>query len=308
MFTVQGSSATCVLCGLSAEVFPPALDGSSSWRCPRCGRFTISAELVMTFFIKPGDKPFVSAATRQASESGNPITLTHGNLETLASFHRSTRMADKRIKLLKHIAKACRFPGGKCTLHQELDYPLIDAIGPEELCAFVNHAAPRHLKIEPKSRPGMQIECELTIDGWEAVEPHFATGGTPGRCFVATWFDDSMDDVYRLGIHPAVTECAFESIWMKDVETNQGITDRILSEIRLAEFIVADFTGQRQSVYFEAGFARGLGRQVISTCRKDEIEKLHFDTQHLGHIAWTDPDDLRKRLSNSIRANIIKPA
>ena len=86
-----------------------------------------------------------------------------------------------------------------------------------------------------------------------------------------------------------------------------GITDRILSEIRLAGFVVAGFTGQNQGVYFEAGFARGLGRDVIWTCHADEVNKLHFDTKHLGHVLWRDPPDLRRKLADSIRANIIRP-
>ena len=72
-----------------------------------------------------------------------------------------------------------------------------------------------------------------------------------------------MDEPYRKGVDPAVRACGYTPVWMKDISENKGITDRILSEIRRAEFIVADFTRQRQSVYFEAGFARGLGREVI---------------------------------------------
>jgi nucleoside 2-deoxyribosyltransferase len=92
---------------------------------------------------------------------------------------------------------------------------------------------------------------------------------------------------------------------MKEVATNEGITDRILSEIRLAQFVVADFTGQRRGVYFEAGFARGLGRDVIWTCRRSALSKVHFDTKHLGHVVWDTAEDLRTKLTESIRANII---
>ncbi len=80
---------------------------------------------------------------------------------------------------------------------------------------------------------------------------------------------------------------------MKDFVTNEGITDRIMSEIRLAQFVVADFTGQRGGVYFEAGFARGLGREVVWACREDELEKgVHFDIKHFGHVVWKTPTDL----------------
>ena len=50
-----------------------------------------------------------------------------------------------------------------------------------------------------------------------------------------------------------------------------GITDEIMAQIKRSRFVVADYTAQRKSVYFEAGFALGLGLTVIPTCRADEI-------------------------------------
>jgi|SRR5580693_2606254 hypothetical protein len=119
-------------------------------------------------------------------------------------------------------------------------------------------------------------------------------------------FDPSLDDAYTMGIKPAIEEdLKQKSVCMKEIATNDGITDRILSEIRLAQFVVADFTGQRGGVYFEAGFARGLGREVIWSCRKDEKDLVHFDIKHFGLVLWETPADLREKLAESIRANII---
>jgi len=125
------------------------------------------------------------------------------------------------------------------------------------------------------------------------------------------WFDPSMDAAYSEGIRPAIEECGFESRRMKEIEFNEGITDRILAEIRQARFVVADFTGVRPNVYFEAGFAKGLGREVIWCCRQSEAGELHFDTKHLNHInhiMWVDAVDLKQRLTDRIRATVITPA
>jgi nucleoside 2-deoxyribosyltransferase len=67
---------------------------------------------------------------------------------------------------------------------------------------------------------------------------------------------------------------------------------------------VADFTGQRHGVYFEAGFAQGLGLPVIWTCREDHVKNLHFDTRQQNHITWEQSDDLREKLKNRIWAVI----
>ena len=71
---------------------------------------------------------------------------------------------------------------------------------------------------------------------------------------------------------------------------------RKIRGLRQSRFLVADYTGQKAGVYFEAGFALGLGFVVIPTCRADEIERLHFDIRHLNTLSWTTPTDLAKRI------------
>jgi hypothetical protein len=57
-------------------------------------------------------------------------------------------------------------------------------------------------------------------------------------------------------------------------------------------------------VYYEAGYARGLGLTVIPTCRKDEINKLHFDVRQYNCIDWENPAELASRLQARIEAII----
>ena len=85
------------------------------------------------------------------------------------------------------------------------------------------------------------------------------------------------------------------------VETQeQKIDDRILGAIRRSRFVVVDMTGQRASVYFEAGSAEGLGVPVIWTCRAGEEKNLAFDTRQNGHLIWEMPEQLRSDLTARI--------
>ena len=65
---------------------------------------------------------------------------------------------------------------------------------------------------------------------------------------------------------------------------------------------VADYTEQVNGVYFEAGFALGLGFLVIPTCRENQIGKLHFDIRHPNTLPWKTPEDLSANLSKRILA------
>ena len=67
---------------------------------------------------------------------------------------------------------------------------------------------------------------------------------------------------------------------------------------------MADFTGHRGGVYFEAGFALGLGIPVVWTCKRSDYTGTHFDTRQRQHLLWDTPEDLREQLMNHIAARI----
>jgi hypothetical protein len=226
------------------------------------------------------------------------------NWRELAENQRAVRVPEKLDRLLRLIADGSAQPGRSRFITPAIDYPLVSAFDGVELEAYLNYFVGKDILRIRAAGPSTN-GYELTIDGWKAIEPSIPPGGIPGRCFVAMSFDKALDDAYTLGIKSAIEDCDFTSICMKEVSTNTGITDRILSEIRRAQFMVADFTDQNQGVYFEAGFARGLGREVISTCKSDQLGQLHFDTKHIGHVLWDTPESLRTKLADSIRANII---
>lgn len=128
------------------------------------------------------------------------------------------------------------------------------------------------------------------------------------QAFVAMWFDDNMANVYEDGIEPGIRDAGFNPLRIDRKDHINKIEDEIIAEIRRSRFVVADFTqgtdGARGGVYYEAGFAHGLGLPVIFTCHEDSLKTLHFDTAHYSHIVWNEREDLREKLNNRIRSVI----
>jgi len=85
---------------------------------------------------------------------------------------------------------------------------------------------------------------------------------------------------------------------------NEKIDDRIMAEIRRSGLLIADVTNHRPGVYFEAGFALGLGIPVFWTCRETDIDAAHFDTRQYNHVVWANSEELKEKLANRIAANI----
>lgn len=143
---------------------------------------------------------------------------------------------------------------------------------------------------------------QLNVPGLLAVEAMKRRQNNSARGFVAMDFAPQMNEAWTNGFDAGIRAAGFAPIRIDAKDFVGGITDEIMSEIRQARFVIADYTGAKAGVYFEAGFALGLGVTVIPTCRADEIGKLHFDIRHLNTLVWNDPADLAERLAKRIRA------
>ena len=149
------------------------------------------------------------------------------------------------------------------------------------------------------------IEFSIAPEGWERISDLQKISTESNQAFVAMWFDEQMDPIYDDGIKPAVEAANYECMKINEKPHNDKVCDQIIAEIRKSRFIIADFTGNRGGVYFEAGFAMGLGLPVIWLARKDYEKKLHFDTRQYNHIFYEDAKDLELQLRRRIEATIF---
>ena len=157
---------------------------------------------------------------------------------------------------------------------------------------------------------GQSVRMRVSFEGHARVDElqREENLSDSSQAFVAMWFDESMSEIFENGFRPAIEESGYNPLRIDRKEHINKIDDEIIAEIRRSRFIVADFThgddGARGGVYYEAGFAKGLGLPVIFTCSQDAVETLHFDTNHYNHIVWTTSADLREKLKYRILAVI----
>jgi hypothetical protein len=107
---------------------------------------------------------------------------------------------------------------------------------------------------------------------------------------------------------PAAEKAGFKLRKLTDGQGAGLIDNQIRARIRGARLLIADLTHDNNGAYFEAGFAEGLGLEVIYTCKADKFKekKTHFDTNHMVTIPW-DPSNLakaQKALTATIRETL----
>jgi len=143
------------------------------------------------------------------------------------------------------------------------------------------------------------------------------------KCFIAMAFErEDTDKLYDKTIEPLLKRKGISQFRVDRSNRNDDIDDQILSELRKCDFVIADLTYARPSVYFEAGIAQGRPVPVIYTCRRDHFKHqpddehgnfcVHFDLQMKPIIPWSDPPSvafsrqLEKRIALVVRPLLSK--
>src|SRR5271157_1039613 len=149
------------------------------------------------------------------------------------------------------------------------------------------------------------FSCSLTVSRWAEID--WIAPIDSVKAFVAMWFADEMTPIYRQGIQPAIEDVGYHAVRVDGVEHVGKIDDLIIAGIRESRFVVADFTGHRGGVYFEAGFALGLGCRSSGRAAKTTSRistSTSASTTTLNCIDWDDANGLQSRLINRIRASV----
>jgi len=246
--------------------------------------------------------PFIhllSGKTREHWEAHcKALTLTTKELYRARDL-RGLTVQEKLLRVLRKLAERSKFPGDSVRLRLASDYPLALCKNQQEM--FYHLKCLRDTGYIELISTSSGSDCTVTPDGWAKLEEGPPDLASRTKAFVAMWFTAQMDAAYEQGIRPAIVAAGYDPVRLDRVEHADKIDDRIVAEIRESRFIVADFTGQRGGVYFEAGFALGLGIPVIWTCREEELPKVHFDTSHFNYILWKTPQELGQKLEARVR-------
>jgi nucleoside 2-deoxyribosyltransferase len=146
----------------------------------------------------------------------------------------------------------------------------------------------------------------ISPSGWREIGRLQQVNVASGMGFVAMSFRDEFTPLYAHGIEPGIQAAGYNAIRVDRKEHNNRIDDEIIASIKQSRFLVADFTLNRGGIYFEAGFAMGLGLPVIWLAREDQLAEVHFDNRQYNFITWCEGtwDELCDRLRFRIEATI----
>lgn len=163
----------------------------------------------------------------------------------------------------------------------------------------------KHLKITIACRPSeIPILAKPSASSQVTAEPT-----TDRSAFIIMSFGPS-----RPGFLPTVDICAAakracdrENISARradDIEHTGSITKLVLDQIRASSVVIADLTYERPNVYYEIGFAHGIGKQVILTAQVGTL--VHFDLADINCISFESVTELEERIVKRLKGSEIR--
>ena len=298
---MTGKVEKCPICELAADITltydADTLEGGYRGRCDRCGAVRVMQEVVNRF-RQTKTQYLLSAFFRRYPAKVPPLVTQENVDELIAGMPVMRTVPEKLNGLLKLLVDSRIPPGTAIPFSASTSYPLVFAANEMELNFLLSQLSLRGLV----TQDGWGVQ--VTASGFEKMEELEAASYKSSRnAFVAMWFDKSLDSIYSDAIEPAIRDAGYQPIRIDKTEHINRIDDEIISQLRQSRFLVADFTGQRPGVYYEAGYMHGLGRNVFWMIAKKQLQEVHFDVRQYNFIDYESSDEARLRLYNRIMAN-----
>jgi hypothetical protein len=308
------SAIECTICKSNAQEHSSTGVDGAKLDCKRCGAFSISQTAsAMWVANKPNLKQIANASGWIREHQ--TATLNSNDIEFLLSI-KTPSVAERANKVLESISKLSIDLSYQFSISSsiELDFWLSTSYSDNFL--ELDYLFRIYLKnetdylsfVETMYADGNFVFSDISITpkGYAYLDSlsHGATQSQIGFC--AMWFSETILPIWTNAISPAIKDAGYDPKRIDGHQHNNRIDDEIIAMLRRSKFVVADFTGQRGGVYFEAGFALGLGLQVIWTCKKSDLGNVHFDNRQYNFVLWEEDklSEFKVALQNRIEATI----
>ena len=307
---MQNKCPVCKSNLIEFEEGPDGFDGNR-YSCPRCGNFRFSRTLVSTLPNK------LSSDSSAWAKISHALRSMQGNDQVAEMYSNTIDEVLKRLLptpseqadlFLRWVAEEVDGPGEIVEVGYVTHGGIIGSKSDAGFRFVLQHLFDEKLVSENMvEAEGDPSQVTLTFKGWEHYETLRKGDKTFRKAFMAMKFGDpTLDEVVNAVFRPAVQQTGFELRKLDDSPPAGLIDNRLRVEIQTSDFLIADLSHDNSGVYWEAGYAEGLGKPVVYTCErtKFEREQTHFDTSHHLTIKWDrdNPNFATENLKATIRA------
>ncbi len=267
--------------------------------CKRCGHFKYGGSAWEKLKKAPENKRAAIASWLwDQSRFGSVPTIDDSNIDSLLAMA-PLPFIERAKRLLVHLAEQSDRLGQPLQLNSPKLDAMVGTLAHNDL-AHIN----QFLHDQGWVEDVVGGLWKVTGSGLIQADEWRQSAAASAQAFVAMWFNPDLNAAWKDGFQKGISAAGYKPMRIDTKEHANKICDEIISEIRRSRFLVADYTGHRAGVYYEAGYATGRNLPVLFTCRKDDLANLHFDIRQYNCIDWETPSELARRLEVRIAAVI----
>lgn len=339
----------CVFCGKNINTEFSNEDYSLYCECPVCGQYRMTKTFMdqRDYFNHDENHRFASylfykkKALDRMKEEGKERTLFLGTKE---EFERASQKKGHYIHVTKEIVNNW-YPK---TFNEKINKMLL-AFGDyspnygatvnldmEQLvsCLFIDRNNPAHKGLHPIDAEekyifnflheqgyvdnSLPFSFCLMPKGWQRIDEIQEKQQYDKDVFVSMSFADKTKET-REAIRTGIINAGYSPEFLDEVIHNKQIVPEMFRLIRECQFLILEISDPNYGAYYEAGYALGLGKEVIITCSAEVFHKKyeteeekkfarylrpHFDISQKQILVWDNYDDLTNKLSEWIKALI----
>lgn len=289
----------CEICKVEqASSIPANIDGVHQ-KCPRCGEFKISGSAcsILRSPLGKQKRAILSGWVHQQNGIGSVPVITSSVVSAVLQ-RPLPPVSERAMALLQEGERGQNVLGAAFNINESRFVSATFSSDQDDV-GFLAMALMDDGLIKSQGTGGL---FSITPKGHMKLDENRRRSSRSSQGFVAMWFDESLNKTYADGFQLGILNSGYDPLRIDKVEHVNRIDDEIIRQINASRFMVADFTGHRGGVYFEAGYAMGINIPVFWTCRKSDMSELHFDIRQFNCIDWTTANELSVRLSARIEA------
>ncbi|GIP34300.1 hypothetical protein [Paenibacillus sp. J2TS4] len=263
----------CLFC--ESNIAGLRLEGRKSYLFRNCyctnnGEYEILEEVYERLHARPHSQkrvqyPYISGYIREKTDKREKIMLDSDNLSPiLESSDIPKTLEEKMNKCLLFLYRHSSRPEDSVVLNSiHYSYNITYSPNLQEFIYILEELKTKKLI----TRIGAALQ--LTAKGWEHAAS--LSDKKPNKtCFIAVPADSSLFEPFRDVVVPHMDDNGFAAVIQQPAADSSPEAANPLEQIRQSDVVIADLTRSHPDVYFNAGFALGLGIPVIYTCGQED--------------------------------------
>ena len=326
-----GDNNKCHICGhLGCEINSgDQLDRYYCYECPNCGEYFINdsfSELgkydltklkSYMFYHKGRMIPYIISKESYQKQNKNNWNNIYNLLPEMVENWYPKTFSEKIDLILLKIDELSLYEGEYVNI-KDILYDLFFCYEVEGANKSLEIQARYILNILNKND---YIECncssaQLTPKAYERIYQLRKDKNDSKNIFVSMSFNDDTKPI-REAIRTAIIKAEYSPEFIDEIIHNHQIMPEMLRLIRECKMLILEISDPNYGAYYEAGYALGLGKEVIICCRKEvftkeyktkeekkyaKYTKPHFDIAQKQILVWENLDDLILKLPQWIKA------